>query len=58
MSRKSKFSYEVKLAAVQQYLNSGLSYAQIAKSIGVSGRTVNQWMDSFKFKGTRCFKST
>ncbi|WP_259684967.1 transposase [Lactobacillus helveticus] len=34
MSRKSKFSYEVKLAAVQQYLNSGLSYVQIGKSIG------------------------
>ncbi|NRN79994.1 hypothetical protein IMAU30115_00150 [Lactobacillus helveticus] len=56
MSRKSKFSYEVKLAAVQQYLNSGLSYAQIAKSIGVSGRSVNQWMDSFKLKGPDALK--
>lgn len=42
MSRKSKWSYETKLNAVQQYLNSGLSYAHIGKPlfINVSARVV------------------
>lgn len=51
MSRKSKFSYEIKFNAVQQYLNGGFSYTQISKLIGVSSKTINQWVDSFKLKG-------
>lgn len=51
MSRKSKFSYEIKLNAVQQYLNGGFSYAQIGKLIGISSKNINQWIDSFKLKG-------
>lgn len=51
MSRKSKFSYEIKLNAVLQYLNGGFSYAQIGKSIGASSKTINHWVDSFKLKG-------
>ncbi|WP_294836944.1 transposase [uncultured Lactobacillus sp.] len=42
MSRKSKFSYEIKLNVAQQYLNGGFSYAQIGKLIGVSRKTINQ----------------
>ncbi|MCT6890023.1 MAG: transposase [Lactobacillus sp.] len=50
MSRKSKFSYEIKLNAVQQYLNGGFSYTQIGKLIGISSKNINQWLDSFKLK--------
>lgn len=50
MSRKSKFSYEAKLNAVQQYLNSRLSYADIGKSIGVNGKTIENWVNAFKSK--------
>lgn len=50
MSRKSKFSYEAKLNAVQQHLNSGLSYAHIGKSIGVNGETIEHWVNAFKLK--------
>lgn len=57
MSRKSKFSYETKLNAVQQYLNDGLSYAHIGNSIGVSSTTVNQWVDSFRLKGSDALKA-
>lgn len=57
MSRKSKFSYEIKLNAVQQYLNGGLSYAHIGNLIGVSSTTVNQWVDSFKLKGPDALKA-
>ena len=38
MPRKSKFSYKIKLNAIQQYLNGGFSYAHIGKLIGVSGQ--------------------
>lgn len=57
-SRKSKFSYKIKLNAVLQYLNGDFSYAQIGKSIGASSKTINQWVDSFKLKGLNALKHT
>ncbi|WP_290079320.1 transposase [Lactobacillus taiwanensis] len=57
MSRKSKFSYDAKLNAVQQYLNSRLSYADIGKSIGVNGKTIENWVNAFKSKGPNALKA-
>lgn len=57
MPRKSKFSYEVKLKAVKQYLNGEASFVSIAKSIGAGKTTFRQWIYAFKDHGPEALKS-
>ncbi|WP_254261594.1 transposase, partial [Lactobacillus helveticus] len=53
MPRKSKFSYEVKLKAVKQYLNGEASFVSIAKAIGAGKTTFRQWIYAFKDQGAQ-----
>ncbi|NRN73649.1 transposase [Lactobacillus helveticus] len=57
MPRKSKFSYEVKLKAVKQYLNGEASFVSIAKAIGAGKTTFRQWIYAFKDHGPEALKS-
>lgn len=56
MSRKSKFSYEVKLKAVKQYLNGEGSQQSIAHVLGISQTTIRNWIHSFKIQGKEALK--
>lgn len=51
MSRKSKFSYEIKLKAIKKYLNGEASVLSIAKLIGADESTLRHWIHAFKAQG-------
>lgn len=56
MARKSKFSYEVKLKAVTQYLNDKASIASIANALEVGKTTLRQWIYAFNIQGPEALK--
>ena len=56
MSRKSKFSYEIKLKAIKKYLNGEASVLSIAKLIGADESTLRHWIHAFKAQGPEALK--
>lgn len=51
MGRKAKFSYEDKLKACEDYLNSIASVSQIAESLGVKESIVFEWINKYRMNG-------
>lgn len=57
MSRKSRFSFEVKLKAVKQYLNSERNYPSIANALDVPDSTIRMWVKAYRVDGEDALKS-
>jgi transposase-like protein len=53
MGRKAKFSYEDKLKACEDYINSIASVSQIAESLGVKERIVFEWINKYRIRCLR-----
>lgn len=50
-SKKPRYTFEQRKAAVEAYLKSGLSYAQFAKVYGLSTMSINVWTKIYLDKG-------
>ena len=57
MSRKSRFSFEVKLKAVKQYLNGERNYPSIANALDVPDSTIRMWVKAYQVDGEDALKS-
>lgn len=57
MSRKSRFSFEVKLKAVKQYLNGERNYPSIANALDVPDSTIRMWVKAYQVDGEGALKS-
>jgi transposase len=57
MSKKNnKYIRELKLQAVDMYINQGMSAAYVAKTLNIKNRTqVQRWVNLYKSKGDTAF---
>jgi len=55
MSRKTKYSQEVKLEVVKEYLEGHVSSHTLAKRYGCNSKTVREWASLFKSQGEYAF---
>jgi len=51
MSRESKYSYEMKCQAVENYKNHNMSFAQVAADIGAGKSTIRRWIRCYDAGG-------
>ncbi|OYS00699.1 hypothetical protein CBF64_01000, partial [Lactobacillus taiwanensis] len=56
MSRKSRFSFEVKLKVVKQYLNGEENYPSIANALDVPDSTIRMWVKAYQVDGEDALK--
>lgn len=47
LKERQKFSREYKLAAVKKVIEQGLSYAEVARDLGVRGTRIRYWKKAF-----------
>ncbi len=52
MTKRRKFSREFKLAAVKKIVEKGLSPAEVARDLGISGNSIYNWKRIFLADGT------
>ncbi len=52
MDRRRTFSREFKLAAVKKVVEQGLSYAAVARDLGVGANLIRKWKQSFEEDGS------
>ena len=52
---KSKYSSELKLQIVKEYLNGGGSYNSLATAFGVGRKSVEQWIRTYRVQGELAF---
>ncbi len=52
MDKRRTFSREYKLAAVKKVIEQGLSYATVAKDLGIGDNLIRKWKKSFDKDGT------
>ena len=52
MDKRRDFTREFKLAAVRKVIEQGLSYAAVARDLGVGANLVRHWKKSFEADGT------
>jgi transposase-like protein len=52
MSKRRVFSREYKLAAVKKVVESGLSYSQVARDLGIRDNLIHNWRKAFEADGT------
>ena len=55
MSRKVKYSKELKLSVVQKYLNGEESSPSLAKEIGTTNTIILRWVNKYKSFGENAF---
>ncbi len=59
MSRKVKYTKELKIKACELYLSSGISYADVAKQLGIMRRNskdmIRYWVRMYKTYGAKVF---
>ncbi|WP_143760815.1 transposase, partial [Clostridium haemolyticum] len=56
MSRKPKFSKEIKIKACEEYKSGKGSLVSIAKRIGIDHATVRQWYLTYQIHGDKAFE--
>jgi transposase-like protein len=52
MDKRRNFSREFKLAAVKKVIEQGLSYATVARDLGVGANLIRNWKKTFEADGT------
>jgi transposase-like protein len=52
MDKRRNFSREYKLAAVKKVIEQGLSYAAVARDLGVGANLIRNWKKTFEADGT------
>lgn len=52
MDQRRTFSREFKLAAVKKIIEQGMSYAQVARDLGVRDSLIRNWKKTFEKDGT------
>lgn len=52
MDKRRNFSREFKLAAVRKVIEQGLSYAAVARDLGVGANLIRNWKKTFEAEGT------
>jgi transposase len=52
MNKRRSFSRQFKLEAVNKVLVNGLSYAQVARDLGVRDNMLRNWVKAFQLDGT------
>ena len=52
---KPKYSSELKLQIVKEYLNGGGSYKSLATAFGVGRKSVEQWIRTYRVQGELAF---
>ena len=52
MNQRRTFSREFKLAAVKKVIEQGLSFAQVARDLGVRDSLIRNWKKTFEQDGT------
>lgn len=52
MDQRRTFSREFKLAAVKKVIEQGLSFAQVARDLGVRDNLIRNWKKTFEQDGT------
>ncbi len=57
MSRK-KFSKEIKLIAVKEYVSGGISFHKLARKYGSDPKSVQRWYDNYQMFGEEAFEGT
>jgi transposase-like protein len=57
MSRK-KFSKEIKLKPIKEYVSEGISFYKLAQKYGSDLKSVQRWYDNFQMFGEEAFEGT
>ena len=52
MKKRRTFSRDYKLAAVKKVLERGLSYAEVARDLGIRDTLIHNWRKAFEADGT------
>mgnify|MGYP001061767393 FL=1 len=58
MGQHSKYSFEMKLAAVTKYLEGSCSTESIARSLGTNGTRIIEWVTIYQSLGAEGLKTT
>ena len=58
MSKRRRYSEEFKRGAVEQARQPGVSYAQVARELGIGANLLSRWAREFKAKGVQAFGGT
>jgi transposase-like protein len=52
MSQKRSFTWEFKLAAVNRFVEQGLTFREVAKDLGISDSAIGAWKPDFLYNDT------
>ena len=58
MSKRRKYSSEFKRGAVEQARQPGVSYAQVARELGIGANLLSRWAREFNTEGGNAFGGT
>ena len=58
MGQHSKYSFEMKLAAVRKYLEGSCSAESIARNLGTNGTRIIEWATIYQSLGSEGLKTT
>ena len=58
MSKRRKYSREFKAGAVEQARQAGVSYAQVARELGIGANLLTRWKREAEAEGARAFGGT
>jgi transposase len=58
MSKRRRYSAEFKLGAVEQARQPGVSYAQVARELGIGANLLSRWAREFDAEGDQAFGGT